>query len=90
MALISCSECGKEVSDKAKSCPGCGAPIGKQADSQKVTRKGAKWEAVGFLLIASSVVAFVVAAQSQNSNAATFAAFSFLIGLVIFIIGRFK
>lgn len=24
MALIKCSECGKEISDKAKSCPGCG------------------------------------------------------------------
>ncbi|MES2915676.1 MAG: hypothetical protein V4753_11205 [Pseudomonadota bacterium] len=30
MALISCSECGKEVSDKATNCIGCGAPIEKQ------------------------------------------------------------
>lgn len=28
MALINCSECGKEISDKAKNCPHCGAPIG--------------------------------------------------------------
>ena len=28
MALISCHECGKEISDSASSCPGCGAPIG--------------------------------------------------------------
>ena len=27
MALIKCSECGHEVSDKAASCPKCGAPI---------------------------------------------------------------
>ena len=27
MALIKCSECGKEVSDKAQSCPNCGCPI---------------------------------------------------------------
>ena len=26
MALISCSECGKQVSDKALSCPHCGNP----------------------------------------------------------------
>jgi len=26
MALIKCTECGKEVSDKAAACPGCGAP----------------------------------------------------------------
>ncbi|MES2006955.1 MAG: zinc-ribbon domain-containing protein [Patescibacteria group bacterium] len=27
MALIKCSECGKDVSDKAVSCPFCGNPI---------------------------------------------------------------
>lgn len=27
MALIKCSECGKEFSDKARCCPNCGAPV---------------------------------------------------------------
>lgn len=27
MALIACSECRREISDKAASCPGCGAPV---------------------------------------------------------------
>ncbi len=27
MALIKCSECGREISDKAGACPGCGAPV---------------------------------------------------------------
>lgn len=27
MALIKCSECGHEVSDKASACPNCGCPI---------------------------------------------------------------
>ena len=27
MALIECPECGKMISDKAKSCPNCGYPI---------------------------------------------------------------
>ena len=26
MALINCPECNREISDKAPSCPGCGAP----------------------------------------------------------------
>lgn len=27
MALIKCPECGKQVSDRAPTCPGCGSPI---------------------------------------------------------------
>lgn len=27
MALIKCTECGKEFSDKAPACPNCGCPI---------------------------------------------------------------
>lgn len=27
MALITCSECGREISDTAAACPGCGAPM---------------------------------------------------------------
>lgn len=27
MALIKCPECGKEISDAAKSCPNCGHPV---------------------------------------------------------------
>ena len=34
MALITCEECGKEVSDKATACPACGAPI-TQTNSNK-------------------------------------------------------
>ncbi len=30
MALIKCPECGKEISDKASSCPGCGYKIKKR------------------------------------------------------------
>ena len=27
MALIRCPECGREISDQAQACPGCGFPI---------------------------------------------------------------
>lgn len=27
MSLIKCTECGKEISDKAEKCPNCGCPI---------------------------------------------------------------
>ena len=30
MALIKCPECGKEISDKADTCPSCGGPVNGQ------------------------------------------------------------
>lgn len=32
MALIKCSECGKKISNKAKTCPNCGCPIGESSN----------------------------------------------------------
>jgi len=34
MALIECSECGHQVSDKANTCPQCGAPVGAEEGSE--------------------------------------------------------
>lgn len=36
MALVACTECGKEVSDRATACIGCGAPIGESVGSGTV------------------------------------------------------
>ena len=30
MALIKCKECGREISDKATTCPHCGCPVEKE------------------------------------------------------------
>lgn len=35
MALIKCSECNKEISDKAKTCPNCGCPINNKETPRK-------------------------------------------------------
>ena len=35
MALIKCPECGKEISDKAHSCPKCGCPIAEEKTEKK-------------------------------------------------------
>lgn len=34
MALIKCSECEAQISDKATSCPSCGAPVAKKKKSK--------------------------------------------------------
>lgn len=43
MALIKCKECGSEVSDSAKTCPKCGAPVPKGTSLLTVI--------VGFILV---------------------------------------
>ena len=90
MALISCPECGKEVSEKAASCPNCGAPISGNSSVSlnpqthaKVTRTGAKWEGIGFILI---VVGMIMALASQGG----FGGLLIVVGFIVFLIGRFK
>lgn len=39
MALIICSECGKEISDKAKACPHCGNPACFAPEGEEVPRE---------------------------------------------------
>jgi hypothetical protein len=36
MALITCPDCSREVSDRAPTCPGCGAPIATSRDVDSV------------------------------------------------------
>lgn len=36
MSLIQCPECGREISDKASSCPNCGCPIKSTESSREV------------------------------------------------------
>jgi DNA-directed RNA polymerase subunit RPC12/RpoP len=39
MALIKCTECGKEISDKAGACPQCGSPVKTGIVSEKPKKK---------------------------------------------------
>ena len=42
MAMIKCSECNKEISDKAAFCVGCGAPISSSSPDDTSTQASAK------------------------------------------------
>ena len=84
----------KEVSDKAFSCPNCGAPIASNSNTppSKVildekshtytTRTGGKWEGIGFLMIVGGM--FMIMAGNVTG------AFIILLGFIVFLVGRFK
>jgi hypothetical protein len=92
VALIKCRECGKEVSDKAAACPGCGAPIGSGSSAPQtvanftVKRSGGKWEAAGTVLVIAGVLSVMFAGPPIS----TIGSLAFVVGLVVFVIGRFN
>lgn len=81
MALIKCLDCGKEVSDKAGSCPNCGCPVSygignnkekieTPNDSQVIIKKApASGSFIGFIII-SFIILFVIylVLKGLNSN----------------------
>lgn len=48
MSLIKCSECGKEISDKAPACPMCGNPLNVAVTTNskpvEIERTSKKWK----------------------------------------------
>lgn len=71
MALIHCSECGQQISDKAKSCPKCGAPVFVSM-SQKTDNKTSVYVTLGYIFSATSYFIFPF----------IFAIFGFVLGIL--------
>jgi uncharacterized membrane protein YvbJ len=80
MALIKCTECGREVSDKALTCPACGNPIAQAASAAAqassppqvaqpagTDRKSQVWNWVG--TIAALALAFVLNPTASSHRA---------------------
>ena len=90
MALIKCGECAKEVSDKAATCPGCGAPIGSVTSAPQtaapvaVKRTRGKWEAAGTVLVIAGVLSIMFAGRPLS----TIGSIALGVGLAVFVIGR--
>lgn len=89
MALIECPECGREVSDRAKACPKCACPVGRQV--QTVERTGKAWKLVQLVGAGVSILATVwTVAKLSGSPEATAGPqmVGILLGLAAFIVGR--
>lgn len=65
MALISCEECGAEISDKAQSCPKCGFPIKKESFSMELTRGQ---EIIALLVMAVIIFGFHISEEAAATK----------------------
>lgn len=77
MALIKCPECGKGVSDRAKSCPSCGYPTNPPARPWKMK----------LILFGLSALAFYTASNLFTSDQITAAFISLVSSSVLFVGG---
>lgn len=58
MAMINCKECGKEISNKAKTCPNCGSPVTKNIGC-------------GWLILVIVFVVFIIIIFNLNNPTST-------------------
>ena len=68
MALIKCSECGTDISDKAVSCPKCGCPLHKTEENQepgKGKKRGKTFLISGGILFFVSMVIGLAGVSTQ-------------------------
>lgn len=63
MALIRCQECRKKVSEKAETCPKCGAPVGPSVEAHK--REQRSQTAAGCLII-GGMIGFAIYAMNTE------------------------
>ncbi len=100
MALINCSECSTEVSDKAESCPKCGAPIsgareaiaaGAQIKTVQETSKKFKLQTlISVSLIIVGIVWLFTISSEPNNESSGIPGLLIFIGLVWYVINRFR
>ena len=60
MALIKCSECGKDISDKASACPHCECPLSNAEQSQKNKKEKGMGAKSTKILIATALIVGVI------------------------------
>lgn len=69
MAIIKCAECGKEISDKAATCPSCGAPVaGIQTTAQEKTHSVRRGAITGFIGAIALPIIYIVLIAVSNAT----------------------
>lgn len=102
MALIKCSECGNEISDKAESCPKCGNPIVQQRNInntgvnvhtiQETSKKFKKILLLSWILMILGGVSFFSQTGSgiKPEDISVIPIYVLLVGMILYIYSKFQ
>lgn len=88
MALIECTECGKQISDQATQCPSCGVPV--KTTPVAIKRSGSGLEAGGFFLLLLGVPVAIWGSADDAQTALALGAIASIVGIALFIAGRLR
>lgn len=91
MSLIKCSECGKEISQNAQTCPSCGNPVAQaktftEGPVTTIQKTYKKWKAVR---LASWVVIIIgLISLTGNEVATSIGSIGIVFGIIGLIVAR--
>lgn len=75
MAMISCTECGRQISDRATACPGCACPVGgvkrSYAGVTVIEQTGKKYKgqiALASMMMIGGIAVAILGMMSSNEN----------------------
>jgi len=94
MALITCPDCQKQISDQAPTCPHCGRPmqaVEKAEKVQTIEATGKRYKGmqlVGGLLISLGVVSCVYQVYDPMPSS-TMPVIFIVVGVLVMVFGRF-
>jgi len=84
MALITCPECKKEVSDRAMSCPSCACPLERAMTSGA---PGKKWKGIQLVSLGAIFLGILVAFGTAIPQGGAYAGFLIVGGLIGLLAG---
>lgn len=101
MALITCPDCGKEVSDRAAACNGCGAPLGVDAEARgsgvrsltttQLTSKSLKIQSlIAVVMFLVGMVMAMATDPAEGESGVGIASLLMVVGVLLYIVTRFR
>ena len=90
MALVTCPDCKREVSDQAPVCPGCGRPMKPVSSSPPESDRDAVRRSVGRTMVAIGTICVLGGLVYAIAADGVIGCFAMAFGFCAFVMGRLK